>query len=232
MKKILLMMLFVLGGITTGFAQNVQEVVYLKNGSVVRGVVVEQIPGQSLKIQTSDGSIFAYQMDEVIKITKEAGKSLYGQNSTFNNNTGNKPGYKGFVDLGYIFGVGDYGIDRLEISTSHGYQFNPYLFVGAGVAANYYFDAECFGLPIFAHVRGNILNNSISPYVDFKIGYSPLEDVKGFYMSPSVGCKIKSFNVSLGYVMQKVEYYYYDYYYSYEGSENCGGLNLKVGFEF
>ena len=232
MKKVLFMLLLFIGSIATSVAQNVQEVVYLKNGSVVRGVVIEQVPGVSLKIQTSDGSIFAYQMSEVDKITKESTKHKNGNTLNLNNNSGNESGYKGFIDLGYTIGVGDWGIDRLELSTSHGCQFNPYLYVGAGVAANYYFDAEAFGMPIFAHVRGNILNNSISPYVDFRIGYSPLGDVKGLYMAPSIGCKIKSFNVSLGYVMQKVKYYYEDYYYDYEGSENCGGFSLKVGFEF
>ena len=224
------MLLLFIGSIATSVAQNVQEIVYLKNGSVVRGVVVEQVPGVSLKIQTSDGSIFAYQMSEVVKITKESTKNKNGNTLNLNNNSGNESGYKGFIDLGYTIGVGDFGIDRLELSTSHGCQFNPYLYVGAGVAANYYFDAEVIGMPIFAHVRGNILNNSISPYVDFRIGYSPLEDVQGLYMAPSIGCKIKSFNVSLGYVMQKAKYY--DYYYDDEGSENCGGFSLKVGFEF
>lgn len=218
------MLLLFIGSITAGVAQNVQEVVYLKNGSIVRGVVIEQVPGVSLKIQTSDGSIFAYQMSDVEKITKEAGKTNLKSNS-FNNRSGNDTGYKGFIDLGYTIGTGDWGVDRIELSTSHGYQFNPYLYVGAGVAANYYLDAEVVGLPIFAHVRGNILDNSISPYIDFRIGYSPLEDVQGLYMAPSVGCKIYSFNVSVGYVMQKVEAYWGD-------SENCGGFSLKVGFEF
>ena len=220
------MLFLFLGSITVSIAQNVQEVVYLKNGSVVRGIVIEQVPGVSLKIQTSDGSIFVYQMSEVVKITKEAknGSSLH-----LNKNSGNETGYKGFwIELGYTIGVGDWGIDRLELSTSHGYQFNPYFYLGAGIAANYYFDAEVIGMPIFAHLRSNILNNSISPYIDFRIGYSPLKDVQGLYLTPSIGCKIKSFNVSVGYVMQKAKYYYYDY----EGSENCGGINLKVGFEF
>ena len=231
MRKALLMLFLFLGSITVSVAQNVQEVVYLKNGSVVRGIVIEQVPGVSLKIQTSDGSIFAYQMSEVVKITKESTK--YKNENPLNfNNSGNESGYKGFIDLGYTIGVGDWGKDRLELSTSHGYQFNPYLYVGAGIAANYYFDAEVIGMPIFAHVRGNILNNSISPYIDFRIGYSPLKDVQGLYLTPSIGCKIKSFNVSVGYVMQKAKYYYSDYYYDYEGSENCGGLSLKVGFEF
>lgn len=220
------MLLLFVGSITTSVAQNLQEVVYLKNGSIIRGVVIEQVPGVSLKIQTSDGSIFAYQMSEVDKITKESVNYRSGNFLRLNNNLGNKTGYKGFVDLGYTIGVGDWAVDRLEISTSHGYQFNPYLYAGAGVAANYYLDAEVFGLPIFAHVRGNILDNSISPYVDFRIGYSPLKDVLGLYMAPSVGCKIYSFNVSLGYVMQKVTDDYYDI------TVNCGGFSLKVGYEF
>lgn len=242
MKKVLLVLFLLAGTITMGVAQNLQEVVYLKNGSIVRGVVIEQIPGVSLKIQTSDGSVFAYQMSEVIKITKETTNYRNGNSLRLNNNSGNKTGYMGFIDFGYTFGIGDWGVDRLELSTSHGYQFTPYLYVGAGVAANYYTDAETFGLPIFAHIRGNILDNRISPYIDFRIGYSPLEEAQGFYMAPSVGCKIYSFNINFGYVMQKVRYIsgatitvigngetIYNYL---KDSANCGGLSLKIGFEF
>lgn len=61
------------------FAQNLYsqdniDVVYLKNGSIIKGTIVEQVPNVSLKIKTSDGSIFVYQMDEVEKITKEEKK--------------------------------------------------------------------------------------------------------------------------------------------------------------
>lgn len=47
------------------------EVVYLKNGSIIKGIIVEQVPGESLKIQTADGSLFVFKMDEVLKTTKE-----------------------------------------------------------------------------------------------------------------------------------------------------------------
>lgn len=47
------------------------EVLYLKNGSIIRGMIIEQIPNEQVKIQTSDGSIFVYTMDQVLKITKE-----------------------------------------------------------------------------------------------------------------------------------------------------------------
>jgi len=58
----------------TALAQpQAKDVVYLKNGSVIKGEILEQIPNQSVKIQTSDGSIFVYPASEVEKITREEG---------------------------------------------------------------------------------------------------------------------------------------------------------------
>lgn len=221
-------------------AQNQQEVVYLKNGSIVRGIIIEQIPNESLKIQTADGSIFAYKMNEVEKITKEA-----AQNRRYTTHTsmgdrfsgrGLTAGYRGFVDLGYTVGTGDFGEDRVEFATSHGYQFNPYLYVGLGAGAHYYFDSEVVEIPIFAHVRSEFLNNSISPFLDFKVGYT-VYDATGFYMTPTVGCRFaignkSGISVGLGYTMQKVNYDFYYAGYDYSGSENCGGFSIKVGFDF
>lgn len=219
-------------------AQNLQEVVYLKNGSVIRGIIIEQIPNESLKIQTADGSIFAYKMDEVEKITKEtAQKSYYKTNfgSKFNGK-GLSAGYRGFVDLGYTIGTGTFGEDRVEFATSHGYQFNPYVYLGLGAGAHYYYNSEIVEIPIFAHVRSEFLNNSISPFFDFKIGYS-LYDASGFYMTPSVGCRFalgnrNGISVGLGYTMQKIDYAFSYGSYEFSGSENCGGFSIKVGFDF
>ncbi len=46
------------------------DVVYLKNGSVIRGTVVDWYPGSTVKIRTSDGSVFVYEMDDVERIGK------------------------------------------------------------------------------------------------------------------------------------------------------------------
>lgn len=53
-------------------AQQSQEVVYLKNGSVIHGSVLETIPGVSIKVRNSVGDIMVYPMEDVEKITKEA----------------------------------------------------------------------------------------------------------------------------------------------------------------
>jgi TM2 domain-containing membrane protein YozV len=51
--------------------QNSDDVVYLKNGSIIKGTIIEQIPGKTIKIQTQDGNIFVYGFDDIAKITKE-----------------------------------------------------------------------------------------------------------------------------------------------------------------
>lgn len=72
MKKILFSILFTILCISAYSQKVLEEVVYLKNGSIIRGTIIEQIPNESLKIQTRDGSVFVYKTDEIIKITKEA----------------------------------------------------------------------------------------------------------------------------------------------------------------
>lgn len=65
-----LLILFSLILALSGWAQQrlIEDVVYLKNGSVVRGVIVEETPMVSLKIQTADRSIFVFRLDEIEKI--------------------------------------------------------------------------------------------------------------------------------------------------------------------
>lgn len=58
MKKILLLAVLLTFSAVTLCAQSMQETVYLKNGSIIKGIIVEQVPGKSMKIQTKDGSLF------------------------------------------------------------------------------------------------------------------------------------------------------------------------------
>jgi len=69
MKKIFLS-LILFQALIVSSQTNMEDVVYLKNGSVIRGMILEIIPNQSVKIK-SDRNIFVYKMDEIEKITKE-----------------------------------------------------------------------------------------------------------------------------------------------------------------
>jgi len=53
---------------------NAQEVpihvLYLKNGSIIRGTIVEVVPNKFVKIRTGDGSLFVFEIEQVLKVTK------------------------------------------------------------------------------------------------------------------------------------------------------------------
>ncbi len=76
MKKAIIMIIFLFLA-PISWAEDYIDVVYLKNGSVIKGIIIEQIPGQTIKIKTSDGSIYVTQVQDITKIAKEeAQKSL------------------------------------------------------------------------------------------------------------------------------------------------------------
>jgi hypothetical protein len=52
-------------------AQELEDVVYLKDGSVLRGTIVEQVPNESILIRTRDGNQFRIIWDRIDRMTKE-----------------------------------------------------------------------------------------------------------------------------------------------------------------
>lgn len=244
MKKYFALILLTLVTTVSLAQSNYQDVVYLKNGSIIHGIIIEQVPNKSIKIETTDRNVFVYQMDEIEKIAKEPFK---GKSDNSTNNTGLKSGYKGIVEMGYQIGVGDYGMDRLKLDIINGFQINPYFSLGFGTGLRYYFDAEAAVIPIFADFRANFTDTKVSPYLSLGVGYSfdatnSFEDV-GFLLNPTIGVSFKvsdksAMNVGLGYEMQKMKFYSlenYNYYYGYslkENIENSGAFCINVGVSF
>lgn len=52
-------------------AGQMEDVVYLENGGIVRGTILEQIPDKSLKIKRRDGKEFKYRTRDIVRITRE-----------------------------------------------------------------------------------------------------------------------------------------------------------------
>jgi hypothetical protein len=72
-SRFVLLGILILVCITSIFAQTAtRDVVYLKNGSVIHGMIIETIPNVSIKIQTSDGNIFVYNFSDIEKYGKES----------------------------------------------------------------------------------------------------------------------------------------------------------------
>ncbi|MDE7410769.1 MAG: hypothetical protein K2M94_01865 [Paramuribaculum sp.] len=110
LQKILIASLCVICAVSA-YAQ--VETVYLKNGSVIHGIIIEQRPGESLKLQTRDGNIFVYQLSDVEKITKESDEVK----SNYSFHGGVAPGYRGFAEIGYGIGLGYSDTGRMDFTT-------------------------------------------------------------------------------------------------------------------
>ena len=76
MKRTILFFVCLMG-MTFSFAQSrLQDVVYLKNGSVIRGEIIEMVSGETVKIQTIDGSVFIHDLADVERFIKEQSKGI------------------------------------------------------------------------------------------------------------------------------------------------------------
>tara|TARA_Y100001968_G_C19378721_1_gene729132 strand:- start:944 stop:1501 length:558 start_codon:yes stop_codon:yes gene_type:complete len=67
--------------------QDYEDVIYLNNGSVIYGIIIEQIPNEQIKIQ-SGKNVFVYKMEDVQKIAKELkvnNTHTYSANNTSQN---------------------------------------------------------------------------------------------------------------------------------------------------
>lgn len=52
-------------------ARPTEDVVFLKDGSIIRGQIIEQVPGEFVRIQTIGGSMFVFKVSEIKAIKKE-----------------------------------------------------------------------------------------------------------------------------------------------------------------
>lgn len=65
--------LLIFSAMLNAFAQDIKEdVVYLKNGNVLRGQITELKPEESVRIRLVNGMENFHQMSEVLKLTREA----------------------------------------------------------------------------------------------------------------------------------------------------------------
>lgn len=253
MKKYLVLILFTLCT-TMSFGQsNSQDVVYLKNGTIIRGVIIELIPNKSIKIETADRSVFVYQMDEIEKVIKRSIQEEVIKRSIQEGKIGGSLSnsslpsdymvYKGIVELGYQIGVGEFGLNRLKLNIINGVQINPFFSLGFGTGLRYYLDShfkskpETLLIPVFADFRAQAMNNKVSPFLAIAVGYSfnasnDFEGV-GLLLNPSIGVSFKvsdksAMNISIGYEIQKITYQLLTF--SSTINESAIGINVGISF--
>lgn len=122
---------------------------------------------------------------------------------------------KGFTKGASLFLGGEDDDFACGVLLNAGYQFNPYLEVGAGVGLDFW-ALELDDIPLFGYVRVNLSKKEKHFYLDYKVGGDllDLDAMMGF----AVGYCFGKFDVAFHMTSYSgsYEYYndgYYDYYY-------------------
>ena len=158
-------------------------------------------------------------------------------------------GYKAFYDVEYGFDIDDEEKDweggyiagyphcnNFMISTTQGYQFNNFFFLGGGLGLLRYIDGKKTMMPIFAETSINLLNNKrVMPFLQARLG-TVVGEWGGVYYSAICGVRLKVAQrhaVSLSLIMSDhfdVESFIND---NDDGiSWFARSLGIKLGFEF
>ena len=164
MKRTILFLVCLMG-MTFAFAQgNMQDVVYLKNGSIIRGDIIEMVSGETVKIMTADGCVFIYDFADVEKFTKE--KPMYYGRTTIDKKFPWAAGImsyfipglgqfyngeerKGWIDLGTQ--VGGYAATLIGLALAM--EYAGYYDYDYDYYEDYYCEED--GYPPYEYIEGN-----------------------------------------------------------------------------
>ncbi len=236
MKPIITLILCIITLNTFAQKQN-DDVLYLKNGSIYRGKIVERNE-QIIKLETYEKNIFAVQMIDIqsIKLEESLKKPVIQYK---------EKGYVHYTELGPLAGSNraSNGVTTSAFSfqTVNGYKFNQYLFAGIGVGADLY-AVQTF-VPIVLSVKGDFTKkgNKI-PFYFVEGGYSlnaTSNDVDGIKyqggntFAAGLGLKIlfnenTGFVIGAGYRFQRSELVEK----TKTSIEDFNRLTLRIGFSF
>ena len=221
---------------------NRQDAVYLRNGSIIRGKVLENVVGKYTRIETVGRNVLVIQEGDVERVVMDEPIPQKAR-------TDPKPyGYSALADLGLMGGVKN----TMSLMLINGYQFKNRLGVGGGFGVEK-FDQQV--IPVFADVRYNFLKGGITPFIYLQAGYSyPLgksptgntNEVKGCALiNPGVGLRLNftthnALIFSLGWRYQEMRSHYTYYYYyggptydnGYDRTDFYRRIAVRVGFVF
>jgi len=220
---------------TDSKAQNkTQDVVYLKNGSILHGKITEIKVNESITLESNCNDTWVLNQSDIDRIVKEdILESTIEKNKKKTPIDYKRKGFYSNININFMFG-GDMEtpFPPIGISFISGYQFDFGLAVGAGLGIDLM--SEVY-MPIVGDLKYTFRSSKISPFIYFQGGYSisledpdpydyeyydyyesDLESKGGYILNPGVGFKINlnernAFSFSLGYKYMEINQTYKEF---------------------
>lgn len=226
--KSIAIIVLVMFSVTSALSQKKVDVVTLKNGNVLKGKIVRQVPGQFIELETRDKNFWQFDMEDIADIRFENKKLPNKQRDTIG-----QP-IKGMIyeiKMGVLAGSKSNKYDApFSMLVSGAYRFNSGFSAGAGVG---YETLNGGSMPMFGEFKYQRKLNNVRSFIYLQSGYSVAledtdessyyysnDDVKskgGMFINPGIGVVLgnsggKSFTLNIGYRFQKMEQKWHNTY--------------------
>jgi hypothetical protein len=161
MKKSAIGLIALLFLFNTSFAQKrVKDVVYLKNGSVIIGQIIDLPPSGQVKIKTKDNSFWVFESSQIDSISSR----------TRNEQKQIPSGYFNLTEAGILAGNSNNKYAApFSLFNINGWKFKNGFSVGAGAGIEFF--SETY-LPVVADFRYYLKRHGAIPFFGFQGGYS------------------------------------------------------------
>ncbi|MFC2096278.1 hypothetical protein ACFLQ3_01095 [Bacteroidota bacterium] len=232
-----------------------QDVVYLKNGSILHGDIIEIKANESITLKSNCGDTWVFKQIDIDRMVKEPiSKSVVTKDSLVKVSYKNK-GFYSNINVGFLFGGNmDTPFPPLSLMFVNGYQFDWGLAIGAGLGLDLLNEAY---MPAVADIRYTFRNSKVSHFIYLQGGYavslespdpydydyydyydSDTKSKGGYIINPGIGFKINlnnknAFSFGIGYKYMEI----YHTYREFSGQEidrtiKYNRITLGFGYHF
>jgi len=222
-----------------------QDLIYLKNGEIVKGVLINEILKSAVTIVSLNGDTLTFQQSDILKLTRENEH----QKSESSKCQWLKRGYELTIEAGKALATGDFGISYFQADVINGVRLNSFIASGFGIGLtrindpgyDYYLKPKII-VPVYFDLRINYPSaKKFSPYISFDFGGSISKDknysdnsssaiFRGFLFKSSIGTHICispdiTFNLSFGFRSQQMPFTHILY-----PGRNADGAHTDIHF--
>ncbi|MDJ1495453.1 hypothetical protein QNI19_21115 [Cytophagaceae bacterium DM2B3-1] len=227
--------------LTNAQQKRTQEVLYLKNGSIIRNAKSLQYLDSLIEIQTTEGSLFRFELSDLDSIAREPVRVKFRTH-----------GYFLAVEAGLLFGHDTpITIEKRNTEASlqivSGYQWNSHWATGIGAAMDIYQSGTT--LPLFLRGMYTPLTNRLTPLISFDMGYGLYTKAfngssingqlsqGGLFINPTVGFIARSekrtaFSFSIGYRHQHAQQSFINEKETTSKNIILHRMSIRVGLSF
>ena len=199
MKKILLFCIVIFRFLEAVGQDKDEKILYLKNGSVVKGKIIAELPDKYIRIKLTDKTIAKYQRDEVDSIGSTG--TLPVKNRMAYKAPDSTVNFYLIAETGPGIGIGQNGSSRFIFNLREYFQINRYFGVGTGLGYRYYFREQTTSIPIYIQYRLQLPQNKLKPFYSFGIGVAPT--TRNDYFETTISEPIIMHNIGINYSLNK-----------------------------